>query len=166
MKAVGESTDTEVTEVGAETPSAGVPGTAYRKGQTRAVEFYMGEAGRRVLFSGHYGLDRSTLLTLALELEAARVARDYAKVKIAGIDFGGEARHRGAKRAKVDNPKRLHISLKTEHAMRLGELVAGTRLSMSAFVEECLVRWDRAGRPLTDGRVGVRGEMDAPLWAE
>ena len=130
------------------------PGTPYRKGRTRAVELYLGNQARQVLLSGHKGLDRSTILLLAIEHSADSVARDHPKIEFAGI-FTGTARQPNARRAGLTDPKRLHISMKTEHAKILGDLVAGTRLSMSGFVEECLLQWDRDGRPILSAGVGV-----------
>ena len=128
------------------------PGTAYRKGQTRAVELYLDREAREILLSDRHGLDRSTTLLLAIEYAANAVARDKPKIEFSGI-FTGSARHPNGRRNGLDDPKRLHISMKTEHAKILGDLVASTRLSMSGFVEECLIRWGRNGLPLA-GEVG------------
>ena len=66
------------------------PGTPYRKGRTRAVELYLGNQARQVLLSGHQGLDRSTILLLAIEHAANTVAKDHPKIEFAGI-FTGSA---------------------------------------------------------------------------
>ena len=137
------------------------PGTAYRKGRTRAVELYLGAQARQILFSGHQGLDRSTILLLAIEHSAHSVAKDHPRIEFSGI-FAGTARHPNARRAGLADPKRLHVSMKTEHAKILGDLVATTRLSMSGFVEECLLRWDRDGRPLSSATAGLKSEVDEP----
>ena len=138
------------------------PGTPYRKGRTRAVELYLGNQARQVLLSGHQGLDRSTILLLAIEHAANTVAKDHPRIEFAGI-FTGSACQPNARRVGLTDPKRLHVSMRTEHARILGDLVAGTRLSMSGFVEECLLRWDRDRRPLSSANGGSRREMDGPL---
>jgi len=118
-------------------PRRARPAIGTKRGQRRVLDLNLSRSARSVLAT-HGEQTRGSVIVSAVEATYKTILDDYAVVRRTGL-FAETAP--SAQRRIVDDPRKVIATLTEDEAAVLGDVVARTVLSVSAFVDEALTRW-------------------------
>ena len=112
-----------------------------RRGKRRVLDLNLGREARAVLEEDRSGRTRTEIVLQAIEATYEQVVAAH------GRQRGGlfAAAGRGPERRRVDEARKVVVTVSEAEAEILAEVLAQTTLSLSAFVDEALRRVGSAG---------------------
>ena len=112
-----------------------------RRGQRRVLDLNLGREARAVLEEDRTGRTRTEIVLGAIEATYEQIVAAH------GRQRGGlfAAAGRPPERRRVDDPRKVVVTVSEAEAEILAEVLAQTTLSLSGFVDEVLRRMGSAG---------------------
>jgi hypothetical protein len=112
-----------------------------RRGRRRVLDLNLGRAARAVIEEDHSGRTRTEIVLQAIEATYDQIVAAHSRQR------GGlfAAAGRPAERRRVDEARKVVVTVSEAEAEILAEVLARTTLSLSGFVDEALRRMGSAG---------------------
>ena len=107
-----------------------------RRGKRRVLDLNLGREARAVLEEDRTGQTRTEIVLGAIEATYEQIVKAHGRQRSGLFAAAG----RPAERRRVDDPRKVVVTVSEAEAEILAEVLARTTLSLSAFVDEALRR--------------------------
>lgn len=107
-----------------------------RRGQRRVLDLNLGREARAVLEEDRSGRTRTEIVLEAIEASYEQIVNAHGRERSGLFAAAG----RPSERRRVDDPRKVVVTVSEAEAEILAEVLARTTLSLSAFVDEALRR--------------------------
>ena len=140
--------------------AAHVPQSAVgvRRGKRRVLDLNLGREARAVLEEDRTGRTRTEIVLEAIEATYEQIVKAHDRQRSGLFAAAG----RPPERRRVDDPRKVVVTVSEAEAEILAKVLSLTTLSLSAFVDEAL---RRAGRMEVHARPDGDGHSSPPVPA-